>query len=74
MQELGLDTIEAGQFLGFAPDAMDYRVAARIIELLGIKSVTLLTNNPDKIEQLKAEGTPIVDRIPVLIEVNRNSL
>ena len=48
LQELGLDTIEANQFLGFAPDARDYRVAARI-ELLGIKSVALLTNNPDKI-------------------------
>ena len=74
LQELGLDTIEANQFLGFAPDARDYRVAVRIIELLGIRSVALLTNNPDKIEQLKAEEIPIVDRIPVLITANRYSL
>ena len=67
LQDLGLDTIEANQYLGLPVDARDYRVAAKIIELLKIRSVTLLTNSPDKIGQLKAEGIDVVDRIPVII-------
>jgi GTP cyclohydrolase II len=70
LQDLGLDTVEANQYLGFPPDARDYKVAARIIELLGIRSVALLTNNPDKIGQLTQEGIPIVERIPIVIEAN----
>jgi GTP cyclohydrolase II len=45
-------------------------VAARIIELLGIQSVALLTNNPDKIEKLRNEGVTVVDRIPIVIPPN----
>jgi GTP cyclohydrolase II len=67
LQDLGLDTIEANQFLDLPVDARDYKVAARIIELLRIRSISLLTNNPDKIDQLKAEGISIVDRIPIVI-------
>lgn len=67
LQDLGLDTIEANQFLDLPVDARDYKVAARIIELLGIRSISLLTNSPDKMAQLKAEGILIVDRIPVVI-------
>jgi GTP cyclohydrolase II len=70
LQDLGLDTVEANQYLGFPPDARDYKVAAKIIGLLGIRSVALLTNNPDKIEQLTLEGIPIVERIPIVIEAN----
>ena len=54
LQDLGLDTVEANQYLDMPVDARDYKVAARIIQLLKIRSVSLLTNNPDKIEQLKA--------------------
>jgi GTP cyclohydrolase II len=73
LQDLGLDTIEANQFLDLPVDARDYKVAAKIIELLGIKSILLLTNNPDKIGQLKAEGVEIAGRIPVIIEPNAHS-
>jgi GTP cyclohydrolase II len=72
LQDLGLDTIEANQYLDLPVDARDYKVAARIIELLHIRSVALLTNNPDKIGQLKAEGINIVDRIPIVIPANRH--
>jgi len=67
LQDLGLDTIEANQFLELPVDARDYKVAAKIIELLKIRSISLLTNSPDKIDQLKAEGIDVVDRIPVVI-------
>jgi GTP cyclohydrolase II len=70
LQDLGLDTIEANEFLGFPPDARDYRVAAQIIEQLKITSVALLTNNPDKIEQLSHVGVNVTSRIPVVIESN----
>ena len=52
-------------------DARDYKVAAKIIQILRIRSVALMTNNPDKIEQLKAEGIDVVERIPVVIPSNR---
>ena len=68
LQDLGLDTIEANQFLDLPVDARDYKVAARIITLLGIKSIALMTNNPDKIEKLRGEGIEVVERIPVIIE------
>ncbi len=71
LQDLGLDTVEANQFLELPVDARDYKVAARIIQLLKIRSVSLLTNNPDKIDQLKAEGIDVVDRIPIVIPPNR---
>jgi GTP cyclohydrolase II len=67
LQDLGLDTIEANQFLDLPVDARDYKVAARIIQLLKIRSVALLTNNPDKIGQLTAEGIEVADRIPIII-------
>jgi GTP cyclohydrolase II len=73
LQELGLDTVEANLYLGYPDDARDYQVAAKMIGLLGIKSVRLMTNNPDKIDQLKADGIPIVGRIPVVIPSNPHS-
>ena len=53
-------------------DARDYKVAAKIIKLLKISSVSLLTNNPDKIEQLKSAKVTIVGRIPIVIPANRH--
>lgn len=70
LQDLGLDTVEANQYLGFPPDARDYKVAAKIIQILGIRSVALLTNNPDKIAQLAEEGISVAERIPIVIEAN----
>ena len=72
LQDLGLDTVEANQYLDLPVDARDYKVAAKIIDLLKIRSVALLTNNPDKIGQLKAEGINVVDRIPIVIPANRH--
>jgi GTP cyclohydrolase II len=70
LQELGLDTIEANRFLGYPGEGRDYRVAAKMLTLLGIKSVALITNNPDKIDKLRAEGVQVVERISVVAPTN----
>ena len=66
LQDRGLDTVAANEQLGFPADARDYRAAARVIELLGIVSVRLLTNNPEKISGLEREGITVTRRIPVV--------
>ena len=71
LQDQGLDTVAANEQLGFPADARDYRVAARVIELLGITSVRLLTNNPAKIAGLRQEGIVVSGRIPVVVPANR---
>jgi GTP cyclohydrolase II len=73
LQELGLDTVEANHYLGFPAEARDYAVAKEIIDLLGIRSIALLSNNPDKIEKLRSEGVVITRRIPIVVEPNRHN-
>ncbi|HEX4534072.1 MAG TPA: GTP cyclohydrolase II [Rhizomicrobium sp.] len=63
MQDQGFDTIEANERLGFEPDERLYGVAARMLSLLGYKSVRLLTNNPDKVAALKAAGIAVAERV-----------
>ena len=65
LQDEGLDTVEANLRLGHQADERDYTVAAMIIHELDIKSVSLLTNNPKKIEDLRKMGAPISERVPV---------
>jgi GTP cyclohydrolase II len=64
LQDQGFDTIEANERLGFEPDERLYGIAARMMRLLGYKSVRLLTNNPDKVAALDAEGIPVIERVP----------
>ncbi len=70
LQDLGMDTVDANLYLGFPSDARTYETAARIIVALGIHSIELMTNNPEKIEQLERHGITIERRIPVIIESN----
>ncbi len=63
LQDRGLDTLEANTALGFRPDERDYEIPAEMLRKLGIRSVRLLTNNPDKVEQLRRYGIDIVDRV-----------
>lgn len=65
LQEKGFDTVEANHELGLPTDSRDYVVAAEILRDLKIKKITLLTNNPDKIEQMKKNGITIVEQITV---------
>jgi GTP cyclohydrolase II len=64
LQERGLDTVDANLALGFAADQRDYSVAARMLRALGVSSIQLLTNNPDKVRQLTDAGVRVSSRIP----------
>jgi len=63
LQDGGLDTVEANRRLGFADDSRDYEFAAEALKALGIRRVRLLSNNPDKIEQLERAGIRVVERV-----------
>lgn len=73
LQAAGADTIEANHQLGFESDLRTYDVAAGMLHELGIKSVKLLTNNPDKIAGLEEYGIRVVERLPVEVEPNLHS-
>ena len=70
LQDQGFDTVEANHQLGFATDERDWGVAARILRQLGVVSLDLLTNNPDKIRSLRANGIEVAERIPLEIAPN----
>ena len=70
LQDLGLDTVEANERLGFPADLRDYGIGAQILNDLGVRKVKLITNNPRKIAGLKGYGLELVDRVPLLIEAN----
>lgn len=70
LQEAGYDTVEANHKLGYPDDLRRYDVAAAMLDILGVKSVALLTNNPNKIAGIEQFGIPVVERIPVQIAPN----
>jgi len=70
LQDTGLDTVEASGALGVPIDARTYELAGEVIRLFGIASISLLTNNPEKIESLRKQGVVVAHRTPMLCEPN----
>lgn len=68
LQEQGMDTLDANLALGFAGDEREYFIGAQILRELGVKTMRLLTNNPDKVYQLKEFGLEIAERVPIQME------
>ena len=69
LQEDGLDTLDANLALGLPADARDYGAATAILDQMGITSVRLLTNNPEKVRQLEERGVTVTERVPLVVGV-----
>jgi len=74
LQDQGFDTIEANRRLGLPDEARDFPVAARMLELLDIRSIRLMTNNPAKVEALEAAGVAVAERVPHQLPANPHNL
>ena len=70
LQDQGFDTVQANEILGFKPDERDYGIAAHMLGSLHVKSILILTNNPDKVIDLQQHGVQIEGRVPVIVPPN----
>ncbi len=73
LQDAGMDTVEANEKLGFAADARDYSFSAAVLRALGARRVRLLSNNPDKVQQLEEAGVRVVERVPCQPKANHRT-
>jgi 3,4-dihydroxy 2-butanone 4-phosphate synthase / GTP cyclohydrolase II len=72
--EQGLDTVDSATALGLPVDVRDFGAAARVLRYLGIRSVRLLSNNPDKVSALTEYGIAIAGRVPLLEPVDEHNV
>jgi len=73
LQDSGMDTVEANEQLGFAPDLRDYGIGAQILADLGVRRLRLMTNNPRKIVGLEGYGMEVAERVPVVVAPGREN-
>ena len=73
LQDEGADTLDANLMLGLPADARDYRIAASMLEAIGISRVCLLTNNLDKVEQLRSYGIDVVERMSLVVGIGNDN-
>lgn len=73
LQERGLDTVDANRALGFRDDERDYAIAAHMLQSIGVRSIQLMTNNPDKIRQLEQHGITVSGRLPHVMTPNEHN-
>jgi GTP cyclohydrolase II len=73
LQDEGYDTVEANHMLGHEADERDYTIGAQMLEALGVQSIRLITNNPEKIESLEQLGVPVSERVPLRPHLNRHN-
>jgi GTP cyclohydrolase II len=64
LQDVGLDTVEANERLGFKADHREFALPGEILKALGVKQVRLLSNNPDKVAALEKAGIEVIERVP----------
>lgn len=74
LQEMGRDTVEANLELGFEDDLRDYAIGAKMLQMLGVKKIKLMTNNPRKIEGLESYGIEIAAREAIEMPTNKNNV
>lgn len=70
LQDAGLDTYAANEALGHGADERDYTAAAQMLRALGVRRLRLLSNNPDKAEQLTRDGITVVERVPTRVHLS----
>ena len=70
LQDQGFDTVDANIRLGFPVEARDFAIAARMLHLLGRTTIRLMTNNPEKVARLKAEGIDVAERLALALPAN----
>jgi len=73
LQDQGADTLDANLMLGLPADARNYRIASTMLDALGVSDVCLLSNNPDKVEQLEKYGINVVERMPLVVGVGSSN-
>jgi GTP cyclohydrolase II len=68
LQDQGLDTVEANVELGFAADCREYELPAAALKLMGVSSLRLITNNPEKVAAMESAGITVTERVSAEVE------
>ncbi|MCH9022486.1 MAG: GTP cyclohydrolase II, partial [Planctomycetes bacterium] len=73
LQEAGMDTVQANEWLGYTADKRDYGIGAQICRDLGLRKIANMTNNPSKTNRLRVYGIEVVEQIPIEVEPSKHN-